>query len=84
MLFACQSKKHRTLRVVGVKPASTVWTVIVDEARRGHNDPVTALLDPLHMPYVAPGYPKPQTANVVSFRRQWLRAPGQNRQGKWS
>ena len=79
MLFSAQSEKHRTLSVVGVEPASTVGTVIVDEPRRGHNDPITTLLDPLHMPYVAPGYPAPEATNVIGFRRQWLSARRQNR-----
>ena len=52
----------------------------MDEPCRGHNDPGPTLLDPLHMPYMAPRYPTPKAPDIVGFGRQWLSARRQNRQ----
>ena len=80
MLYTAQSEQDRTLGVVGVEPARCIWTLIVNEPRRGHNDPGSTLLDPLHVSYMASGYAALQAADIVGLRRQRFRAGCQNRQ----
>ena len=79
MVSPAQGEQDRPLGVVGIEPASTVWTVIVNKPRRRHNDSATTLLDPLYMPHMSPRYPAPQAPNVIGFRRQWLSTRSQNR-----
>ena len=64
VLFAAQGEQDRPLGVIGVESARAVGTVIVNEPRRSHNDPGSTLLDPLHMPNMAPGHPTPQPADA--------------------